>query len=259
LSKLIGKRYSLNKLVNIQEQQNKLLKSHLSQLQALANIGTVSAMTAHEINNILMPLGNYAQLAINNPKDKALTQKVLQKVVDNSQRASKILESMLALANGESDNMKICRLKILVDEVFACIGREFTKDRIKTNIQIPQDLDIWAVPVQIQQVLMNLILNAKDAMTPAGGILTITAENDGQSVRINVGDGGSGIEHENLDKIFEPFFTTKTSDSAIKRTGAGLGLAFCKEVVEAHNGFISAESEPGSGTTFSIVLPNKAN
>ena len=259
MSGLIEKRYSLNKLVETQQQQNKLLKSHLGQLQALANIGTVSAMTAHEINNILMPLGNYAQLAINNPDDKALTQKALQKVVNNSQRASKILESMLALATGDSDNMKICRLKILVDEVFACIGREFTKDRVKTNVQIPQDLDIWAVPVQVQQVLMNLILNARDAMTPRGGILTITAETDGQSAHINVSDSGDGIEQENLDKIFDPFFTTKTSASAVKRTGAGLGLAFCKEVVEAHNGLISAKSEPGSGTTFSIVLPNKNN
>lgn len=259
MAKLIEKRYSLNKLLGVQEQQNKLLKSHLGQLQALANIGTVSAMTAHEINNILMPLGNYAQLAINNPDDKALTQKVLQKVLDNSQRASEILESMLALANGDSDNMKTCRLKLLVDEVFTCIGRELIKDRIKTNIQIPQDLAIWAIPVQIQQVLMNIILNARDAMTPAGGTLTIIAETDSRSVRINVSDNGGGIDRENLDKIFEPFFTTKTSDSAVKRVGAGLGLAFCKRVIEAHNGYISAKSEPGSGTTFSILLPNKAD
>lgn len=258
MSELIEKRRSLNKQVNIQKQQNQLLKSHISQLQALANIGTVSAMTAHEINNILMPLGNYAQLAVNNIDDKTLVRKALQKVIDNSQRASEILESMLALANGDSDNMKTCRLKLLVEEVFACIGREFGKNRIKTNIQIPQDLAVWAVPVQIQQVLMNLIINACDAMIPAGGILTITAETNEQSVHISVSDSGNGIERDNLGKIFEPFFTTKSSDSAVK-SGAGLGLAFCKQIIEAHDGSISVESKPGSGTTFMIVLPDKAS
>ena len=257
MSELIEKRYSLNKQVDIQREQNELLKSHISQLQALANIGTVSAMTAHEINNILMPLGNYAQLAINNIDDKALVEKALQKVVNNSQRASAILESMLALANGDSDNMKTCRLKLLVEEVFACIGSEFGKDRIKTNIQIPQDLAVWAIPVQIQQILMNLIINARDAMAQAGGILTITAEANEQSVNISVSDSGNGIKRDDLDKIFEPFFTTKSSDSAMK-SGSGLGLAFCKQVIEAHNGSISVESKPGSGTTFIIVLPDKA-
>ena len=256
---MIAKRYSLNRQVTFHQQQNQLLKSHLSRLQALANLGTVSAMTAHEINNILMPLGNYAQLAMNNPDDNALTQKVLQKVVDNSSRASEILESMLALASGDSDNMKICRLKLLIEEVFACIGREISKSRIKTNIRIPQDLTIRAVPVQIQQVLMNLILNARDAMSPSGGILSITAKSDGRLVHIDVSDSGSGIEAENLDKIFDPFFTTKSPESAEKRTGAGLGLAFCKQVIEAHNGSISAESKPGAATTFHIVLPNKAD
>ena len=259
MAELIAKRCSLNKQITFHQQQNQLLKSHLSRLQALANLGTVSAMTAHEINNILMPLGNYAQLAMNNPDDNALTQKVLQKVVDNSCRASEILESMLALVDGDSDNMKICRLKLLTEEVFACIGREISKSRVKINIQIPQDLALWAVPVQIQQVFMNLILNARDAMSPAGGILTITAETNGQSVYINVSDSGSGIEMENLDKIFDPFFTTKSSESAEKHTGAGLGLAFCKQVIEAHNGSISAESKPGQGTTFRIELPDKAD
>jgi signal transduction histidine kinase len=255
LPQLIEKRRSLNKEINLQLQQNKELEARLAKLQALANLGTISAIVAHEINNILMPLGNYAQVALNNPTDLPLTQKALQKTVHNSARASEILESMLAVVNGEAVEKRQCRLKQLVEEVFSCIGREFEKDSLKLKIQIPDELDITAVPVQMQQVLMNLILNAREAMMPSGGTLQINARRQQDTVIIEVSDTGCGIQQENMDKLFEPFFTTKTPEGPAARVGSGLGLVFCKEIISSHNGTIEVDSKPNQGTKFTITLP----
>jgi len=255
LQQIIEKRRSLNKEINLQLQQNKELQARLAKLQTLANLGTISAIVAHEINNILMPLGNYAQVALNNPNDAALTQKALQKTVFNSARASEILESILAVVNGEAIDKKICRLKQLVDEVFSCIGRDFEKDKVKVKLEIPDELSFPAVPVQLQQVLMNLILNAREAMMPSGGTLTIKAFHQQASVVIETSDTGCGVEPENMEKLFEPFFSTKTPQSPAGRVGAGLGLVFCKEIIDSHSGTIEVESKPDHGTKFTITLP----
>ena len=257
LPQLIEKRRSLNKQVDSQRQQNKELKTKLTRLQAMANLGKVSAIVAHEINNILMPLGNYAQAALAHPQDKGLTEKALQKTIQNSARASEILESIMAMVNGEAGEVRECKLTNLVNEVFSCIGRDFEKDGIKVKLDIPADLTIHVVPVQFQQVIMNLVLNAYEAMQPRGGTLSIKAMKQDDKIIFTVADTGCGISPENLDRLFEPFFSTKTPNSPASRTGAGLGLAFCAEIIEAHNGTISVRSEEGKGTEFTIILPLK--
>ena len=255
MTSIIEKRRSLHKHLESQQEQNNALKSQISRLQALANIGTATCMIAHEINNLLTPLGSYASLALSNPDDKVLTEKTLQKMVRNCERASKIMESMLAVVNGEMQEKKNIRLIILVEEIFTCLCRDFAKDGITVNVQIPEDLTVWAVPVEIQQVLMNLILNARDAM-PFGGVLSIGAKDITEAVQIEISDTGSGIEPADLERIFEPFFTTKTDkNSSSESFGSGLGLTFCKNVIDSHNGSVSVESEPAKGTSFIITLP----
>lgn len=254
MTKIIEKRLSLHKHLANQQQQNDILQSQLTALQALANIGTVTCMVAHEINNLLTPLTNFAALALRNPDDKPLSEKALQKVVHNCERASKIMESMLAVANGQSQEKKNTALITLVEDIFTSLCRDFAKDGITVNIQIPQDLEVWAVPVQIQQVLMNLILNARDAMLSRGGVLTIKASDNADAVEIEVSDTGCGIESANLKRIFQPFFTTKVKEKS-QHSGSGLGLFFVKKVVDDHGGCVSVESKPASGTTFKITLP----
>lgn len=256
LASIIEKRTSLHKHIADQQLENDVLKSQIGRLQTLANLGTVTCMIAHEINNFLTPLANYSALALNNPDDKALTEKALQKTVQNCSRASKIMESMLAVVNNKSCEKENSLLISLVEEIFSCLCRDFTKDGIIVNIRIPEDLAAWAVPVQIQQVLMNLILNARDVMLPKGGVLTVKAEDDGETVQIEVSDTGAGIEPADLERIFEPFFTTK-ADKKLQgqRSGSGLGLAFCRKIVDEHNGTISVESKPNEGTIFRITLP----
>ncbi len=256
MTRIIEKRLSLHKSLAKQQEKNNTLKSQISRLQALANIGTTTCMIAHEINNLLTPLANYAALAINNPDDKALVEKALQKTVRNCQQAGKIMDSMLAVANGETEEKKNAKLSTLVEDIFTCLCRDFSKDQITVNIEIPQDLTVWAVPVQIQQVLMNLILNSRDAMLPQGGVLTIKAQDTAESVQIEISDAGCGISPDDLKNIFEPFFTTKADKKSTAETsGCGLGLAFCKKVIDAHDGTIKVESIPSKGTTFQISLP----
>jgi two-component system NtrC family sensor kinase len=241
-----------------QQQLNDTLKTQLTQLQHLANIGTVSHMIVHEINNLLTPLRNYATLALDNLDDKELTQKALQIIELNCERASKVMESMLSLADGQKQEKKKVSLKILVEEIFTCLCRDFAKDGITVDVRIPEDLMVWVVPVQFQQVLMNLILNARDAMLPRGGVLTIKAGQTSDTIEIEVSDTGEGIESDNLKNVFETFFTTKTDNkSESEYSGTGLGLAFCKKIVDKHKGCISVESEHASGSKFKITLPKQ--
>ncbi|MHC4749948.1 MAG: sensor histidine kinase [Planctomycetota bacterium] len=256
MASITEKRLSLHKRLEYQQQQNEALKSQLTQLQHLANIGTVSYMIAHEINNLLTPLKSYASFALSNPDDKELAEKSLQRVVRNCERASKTMESMLALANGQTQEKENSRLLALVEEIFTCLCRDFSKDRITVEVQIPDDLTVWAVPVQIQQVLMNLILNARDAMLRRGGILAVRAAEKTEAVEIEVTDTGDGIEPDDLKNIFETFYTTKTDKSSqTEYSGTGLGLAFCKMIIDGHDGCISVESTPGNGSKFKIILP----
>jgi two-component system NtrC family sensor kinase len=256
LAGILEKRQSLHKCLADQNQQIVQLRAQTGHIQALANIGMASAMIAHEINNILTPLVNYAHLSLNNPDDKELAQKTIRKTASNAARAAKILESMLAMADGKRQEKKPYNLSNLVNEIFTCIARDFSKDRINVKIQIPEDLMVLAEGISLQQVLMNLILNAREAMTERGGILKISARVDSDSIEIEIVDTGCGIEARETETIFKPFYTTKKKLKGSQRSGAGLGLAFCQKVIEAHKGRISVESKKDVGTTFKIVLPN---
>jgi signal transduction histidine kinase len=256
LTSIIEKRVCLHRKLANQQEQNDALKADIIQLQGLANLGIASYMIAHEINNLLTPLASYASLALKDPDDKALVEKALRKTIRNCERATKVMESMLAMASGQTQDRENTRLIGLVEGVFTCLCRDFAKDGITVEIQIPEGLTVWAVPVQIQQVLMNLVLNARDAMLPNGGVLTIKAAENADSVCIEVRDTGTGVDPANLENIFESFFTTKADESSpTGYSGSGLGLAFCKKIVDAHDGCISVESKPREGSIFKIALP----
>jgi two-component system NtrC family sensor kinase len=256
LTSIIEKRLSLHQVLAQKEQENAELKSQNLQLQTLANLGSATAMIAHEINNLLTPLSSYAALAAQNPGDKALVEKVLSRTTRNCQRAAKVMESLLKMANGQRQQPEEVNVKALVEEVFTGLCRDFTKDGITVEVRVPEDLRLCCVPVQIQQVLMNLVLNARDAMLGRGGFLRVEASEADDCVEIAVHDSGDGITPENLKNIFRPFFTTKSGpDRPAAATGSGVGLAFCRRIVEAHDGTIDVESESGKGSTFTVQLP----
>lgn len=261
MASIIERRLSLHQGLAQKEEENRALRSQNLQLQALANLGSATCMIAHEINNLLTPLANYAALAAQNPDDRKLTEKVLDKTVRNCRRASKIMQSMLAMANGQSQQWETVSVKALVEDVFTCLCRDFRKDGITVETQIADDLRLHCVAVQIQQALMNMILNARDAMLPGGGILRVSAATHDGGVDLIVRDTGSGITPENQKNIFRPFFTTKTGPDrpAGSGSGSGVGLAFCKRIVDAHGGEITVQSQSGLGSTFTIRLPQTAH
>ncbi len=256
MASITQKRLSLHRNLEKQQQENSNLKFQLTNLQHLANIGTASSMIAHEINNLLTPLRSYADLALSNPDDIDLTQKALQKTVRNCAHASKIMESILAMSNDKIQKPDNAQLLSLVEEVFTCLCRDFAKDGIAVEICIPENLTLECVTVQIQHVLMNLILNARQAMLVRGGVLAIKATETTDSINIEISDTGDGIKPADLERIFESFYTTKAKNgSSSEYSGTGLGLAFCKRVIERHRGLISVESKPSQGTKFIITLP----
>jgi signal transduction histidine kinase len=256
LASIIEKRLSLHKELENHKQQTENLRSEINSLQGPANVGLATCMIAHEINNLLTPIANYATLALNNIEDKALIKKALSKTESSCRRASQIMESILNISNGKKQKRQKVKLVVLLDEVFSCLCRDFSKDGIKVHVHVPDDMVINVVPVQLQQVFMNLILNARDAMISNGGSLTIDCKDKPDHIQIKVKDTGCGIRPEQLGKIFEPFYTTKDPQkNKSNPSGFGFGLAFCKRIIEEHQGDICVDSQSGKGTKFIINLP----
>jgi signal transduction histidine kinase len=250
------------KLAQLQ-QQLESLRTQLTESQRLATIGTISAVIAHEFNNLLTPIVSYSQFALqsaqsDNP-DMELIKKALSKSFQSADKAGKICQSMLGLARGQSIFGEVPVQK-LVDETLLVMARDPKKDGIALRIQIEPNLTVFGDPVQLEQVLLNLLINARQAMLGRGGSLTIKGFRNPSrpEVLIQVIDNGPGIPDKLLPRIFEPFFTTKGTARKGEAKGTGLGLAICKEIVEHHKGRIEVESEVGQGSTFTIVLPVSA-
>jgi signal transduction histidine kinase len=145
----------------------------------------------------------------------------------------------------------------VIDEVLLVLARDPQKDGIALRVQVQPAMIVYGDPVQLEQVMLNLLINARHAMLGKGGSLTVKAHTteDGGEIRIQVSDTGPGIPEKLLPKIFQPFFTTKGTAKKGEAKGTGLGLAICKEIDEHHKGRIEVISEVGKGTTFNIYLP----
>jgi signal transduction histidine kinase len=252
----------LSRLGDMQQQLDGL-REQLTESQRLATIGTIAAVIAHEFNNLLTPIVSYSQFALQSAKgpapDMELICKALSKAFASADKAGKICSAMLALARGESSGGNVA-VQALVDETLMVLARDPQKDGIALRIQVQGDLWVHGDSVQLEQVLLNLLINARQAMLGKGGSLTLkAAATEENEVRIQVIDTGPGIPENLLPKIFQPFFTTKGTTKKDEARGTGLGLAICKDIIEHHKGRITVESQVGQGTTFSIHLPVAVN
>ncbi len=247
-----------DRLVGLQAQLDGL-REQLMESQRLATIGTIAAVIAHEFNNLLTPIVSYSQYALQSAEsekpDFELIKKALSKAFQSSSKAGRICTSMLGLARGESVLGEVSVQK-LIDETLAVLARDPQKDGIALRVQVQPGLSVMGDPVQLEQVLLNLLINARQAMLGKGGSITVRAQSvETGELRLQVIDTGPGIPEKLLPKIFQPFFTTKGTTRKGEAPGTGLGLAICKEIVEHHKGRIEVQSEPGKGTTFTIHLP----
>jgi signal transduction histidine kinase len=240
------------------QQQLDFLHEQLTESQRLATIGTIAAVIAHEFNNLLTPIVSYSQYALasanTDTPDMELIKKALGKAFASADKAGKICSSMLSLARGESTFGPVCVQK-LVDEVLMVLARDPQKDGIALRVQVQPELFVYGDAVQLEQVLLNLLINARQAMLGKGGSLTVKAGAEDDDLKLQVIDTGPGIPERLLPKIFQPFFTTKGTARKGETKGTGLGLAICKEIIEHHKGRIDVQSEVGKGTTFTIYMP----
>lgn len=241
------------------EAQFQQVREGLTHSHRLATLGTIASIIAHEYNNILTPIMSYAQIALADTSDTEMMKKALEKVLTGSERAAKISSSLLGFAR-EADEQHVARLPETIQDAIACMARDPAKDGIKLTVDVP-DVLIAMTPLNLQQVLLNLVLNARKAMRRGGGQLKLIGREQGSLVLLDVADTGPGVPPEILDRLFEPFVTQRIdpSDTTTERRGTGLGLCICRELLRNAGGSIDVESIPGKGATFHLVLPKADN
>jgi CheY-like chemotaxis protein len=238
----------------------------LLRAQRLESIGTLASGVAHDLNNILAPIMMGAAV-LRRSEMAADDEAILSTIETCAQRGADVVKQVLAFARGVEGERVSLNPPHLIEEIVDIAKQTFPKS-IRIAGSYPEDL--WPVegdPTQLHQVLLNLSVNARDAM-PVGGTLTLSAENfpvdenyaimtpgakPGPHVRFEVTDTGMGIPPQNIDKIFDPFFSTKDLGH-----GTGLGLSSAIGIVKSHGGFIGVYSEIGRGSTFKVYLPARA-
>lgn len=232
-------------------------EAKLMRLQRLSMLGTVAAMFAHEYNNLITPAVAYAKHAVDS-KNESMMQKALTVTIQQTDRLTAMTQRMLGIATAEPASFSSISVLEVVQESLGCIFRDLSRDGITLSLDIDSELSVWSEPCQLQQVLVNLILNARDALLSTKGDLKIRARRtDDPIVAIEVEDTGSGIDPQDLDRIFEPFVTTKDREERNCHGGTGLGLAICRDIVKQLNGTLTVQSVVGMGSTFSLTLPSR--
>jgi PAS domain S-box-containing protein len=244
--------------------ERKIMEERIQQSQKMEAIGSLAGGIAHDFNNILFPIVGLSEILIEDLPKESVDRNHAKAILDAGKRGSELVQQILAFSRQAEQKMMPVRAQKILGEVI-----QLSRAGIPTDIEIRQVIDkncgsILGNPVQIHQVVMNLVTNAYHAINPNPGKITVkldeinvSRENDGgielrpgAYARISISDNGSGIDPKILDKVFDPYFTTKPKDK-----GTGLGLAVVYGIVKEHGGDITVNTEVGVGTTFEIYLP----
>jgi two-component system NtrC family sensor kinase len=228
------------------------LEEQVQQFDKLNSIGLLAAGVAHEVNTPLAGISSYAQMLISQLPGEDPKSRVLEKILAQTHRASGIVNNLLNFSRTSGSDFAPLDLNRVLDDTLQLLEIQLRKCDIAVERRFAADLpETMGNAGKLQQVFMNLILNARDAM-PEGGTLVIETESVDHMLVVRVRDTGIGIAPANLSKIYDPFFTTKAVGQ-----GTGLGLALSYGIVQEHSGRIVAESQPGRGTTFTIKIPSR--
>jgi PAS domain S-box-containing protein len=246
--------------------ERKTLEQHFLRAQRMESIGTLSGGIAHDLNNLLMPIMMGVDVLKRlDPDERSL--RVIKNIERSAKRGANLVKQMLSFARGVDGSRVAVDVGEVVAEVQSIVENTFPKN-VRFESDLPESLgSILGDPTQVHQVLLNLCVNARDAM-PRGGRLTVSARNTdldaqyatmhggaaaGTYVVLRVADDGAGMTKEVLDRIFEPFFTTKEPGK-----GTGLGMSTALGIVRSHRGFVEIRSDPGKGTSVEVYLPAKS-
>jgi hypothetical protein len=228
------------------------LEEQLQISDKMASIGLLAAGVAHEVNTPLTGISSYTQMLLDRADPEDPQTKLLEKIERQTFRAAKIVNGLLTLARGgqAASERAPVDLNTVINDVLSLLEHQLRA----VNIQVRRDLSaaapiVFGTEHKLQQVFLNLFINARDAM-PRGGWLSVTTRVAGAAASVEVGDTGAGIPPEHLARIYDPFFTTKSLGQ-----GTGLGLSITYGIVREHDGSISCDSRPGEGTRFTLTLP----
>ena len=264
-----GKEYNcasardISKRVEAQERSH-LLEAELMQSQKMEAIGSLAGGIAHDFNNLLTGILGYANLLKFSAKPGSDVLKAANVIQDAADRASQLTAQLLGFARKGKNLAVPVDIHRMIDDVASLLERTLDKNIRIVKFLTPEPVSVVGDPTQLQQLLMNMAMNARDAM-PGGGVLTFSTSVErideyssavhgglppGAYAKIDVADTGTGIQAAHLEKIFDPFFTTKEQGK-----GTGLGLAMVFGIVKNHGGHIGVESKVGAGTLFKVYLP----
>lgn len=227
------------------------LEEQLQLSDKMASIGLLATGVAHEVNTPLTGISSFTQMLLDSTDTEDPRTQLLEKIEHQTFRAAKIVNGLLNLARpGRTDAAGPVDVNAVINDVLGLLEHQLQTG----NIQLRRELSLTPTVVQgvefkLQQVFLNLFLNARDAM-PTGGWLTVVTRTEEHQAVIEVADTGTGIPAEALSRIYDPFFTTKAVGQ-----GTGLGLSITYGVIKEHNGSIECQSGPGQGARFRVTLP----
>jgi len=231
------------------------LESQLAQADKLSSIGLMAAGVAHEVNTPLAVISSYAQMLSKQVQGDEKKAALLEKITRQTFRASEIVNNLLNFSRTSGAEFGDVDVNKVVRDTLALLEHQFNTAHVEVEANLHENLPpIYGSTGRLQQVFLNLFLNAKDAMAGSGGTLRVATSN-GKAVHITISDTGSGIAQEHITRIYDPFFTTKNAPRDGRNRGTGLGLAVTYGILQEHAGKIRVESAVGQGTTFHLEFP----
>jgi two-component system, NtrC family, sensor kinase len=257
IAPLVTRKFSvIGRLIIVDDITERIeLESQLTQAEKLSSIGLLAAGVAHEVNTPLAVISSYAQMLSKQISDDPKLAALLDKITRQTFRASEIVNSLLNFSRTSATEFTDVNLNKVLSETLTLLEHQLKISKIKIDTELYDGLPtIHGNAGKLQQVFLNLFLNARDAMAGNGGKLHISTSN-GSSVVVSISDTGSGIAPEHLNRIYDPFFTTKNVPREGQARGTGLGLAVTYGIIQEHAGKIRVDSAPGKGTTFHLEFP----
>ena len=232
------------------------LEVQLTQADKLSSIGLMAAGVAHEVNTPLAVISSYTQMLAKQLQSDPQKAALLDKITKQTFRASEIVNNLLNFSRTTGAELTELNLNKVIADTLALLEHQFKVAHIQVQPELYDNLPlIQGNAGRLQQVFLNLFLNAKDAMASSGGGTLKVATTNGEFVSVRVTDSGSGIAQENIQRIYDPFFTTKNAPAEGQSRGTGLGLSVTYGIIQEHAGSIRVESRPGEGTTFTLDFP----
>jgi two-component system NtrC family sensor kinase len=245
----VGTFVDLEERLNM-ERELRQTQEQLLQSEKLAAMGRLTSQIAHELNNPLYGIMNTLELMKTEIPPENRRRKILEMALSETVRLTDMLRKMLSFSKPDEEEKQTTDINTVVDEILLLHEKQLKEHSIKIVTSFAEDMkEVYASKNQLRQVILNIVSNARDAM-PEGGTLTVETSMENDDIHVRLSDTGVGIRPENLNRIFDAFFTTKD-----KVKGVGLGLSVCYGFIKDHGGDMKVESEHGSGTTFTIMLP----